>query len=504
MSFKKYISLIIFAIVALNFAVICVSFNFLMSRYIKQTAEQEIKKVSSAIQRDVLKSGRNNLNIFKIKFAPPIFKKGRPNPLSQNFIISTDLAELKEGVFLPPSTTPIVSDDTVALDTISLIVDTMPRDESFIDMNFMLFNKNDNARVFPKSQIKTGEKKLSEIEHYYSEYKDELKASKLVRAKNTGKLLYLSLIPYNSQLNVMLYSDLTNLQSFSDSVNYALISLLILSSVIAMFFGLRMSKGINKALLELKGYAKNVGGGLLGKAAPKSKYSDINELSLSLEDMSNKLANYDEKQKTFFQNVSHEMRTPLMSIQGYSDAIINDIFDDPKEAAEIILSQSNEMNDLVQQLLYIARMDNSTKETKKEPTCINEVLSSAIEKIKICSTNIRFVFSGAGKNIIISANYEQLMTAFINILLNCARYSQEKICISLKQSKDAVTVRIIDDGPGIDSDDLPYIFDRFYMGKDGNAGLGLAITKDIIQKHNGTIEAFNNNGAEFLVTLPKR
>ena len=90
-----------------------------------------------------------------------------------------------------------------------------------------------------------------------------------------------------------------------------------------------------------------------------------------------------------------------------------------------------------------------------------------------------------------------------NILSNGVRYARSELRLTCRADKHHVTIRIQDDGDGIAEADLPHIFDRFYMGKSGKSGIGLALTKEIIHLHKGTIRAYNGEtGAVFEITLP--
>jgi signal transduction histidine kinase len=97
----------------------------------------------------------------------------------------------------------------------------------------------------------------------------------------------------------------------------------------------------------------------------------------------------------------------------------------------------------------------------------------------------------------------QMRRAVTNILTNGLRYAHSQLCLTCRPDKRNVIIRIQDDGDGIAEGDLPHIFERFYMGKSGKSGIGLALTKEIIHLHKGTIRAYNGDGgAVFEITLP--
>ena len=103
----------------------------------------------------------------------------------------------------------------------------------------------------------------------------------------------------------------------------------------------------------------------------------------------------------------------------------------------------------------------------------------------------------------VSCDDTRLRRAVTNILSNGVRYARSELRLTCRADKHHVTICIQDDGDGIAAEDLPHIFDRFYMGQSGKSGIGLALTKEIIQLHKGKIHAYNrDSGAAFEITLP--
>ena len=105
--------------------------------------------------------------------------------------------------------------------------------------------------------------------------------------------------------------------------------------------------------------------------------------------------------------------------------------------------------------------------------------------------------------VIVSCDDTRLRRAVTNILSNGVRYARSELCLTCRADKRHVAIRIQDDGDGIAEADLPHIFDRFYMGKSGKSGIGLALTKEITHLHKGTIRAYNGDtGAVFEISIP--
>ena len=210
-----------------------------------------------------------------------------------------------------------------------------------------------------------------------------------------------------------------------------------------------------------------------------------------------------ERQQTFFQNASHELKTPLMAIQGYAEGIQAGVMD-AGDAADVILEESDRMAELVEELLDISKIDMGRQRLTLSETDIRELLYDGIRAVEpTAASSIAIVPDFPEEPIIVKCDDVQLRRAVTNILSNGLRYARSELCLTCRTDKRHVTIRIQDDGDGIAEEDLPHIFDRFYMGRSGKSGIGLALTKEIVHLHRGTIRAYNGDGgAVFEITLP--
>ena len=210
-----------------------------------------------------------------------------------------------------------------------------------------------------------------------------------------------------------------------------------------------------------------------------------------------------ERQQTFFQNASHELKTPLMAIQGYAEGIQAGVMD-TGSAAEVILEESDRMTELVEELLDISKIDMGRQLLAFSEMDIRELLYDSIRAVEPAAAgSIAIVPDFPEEPVMIKCDDTQMRRAVTNILTNGLRYANSELRLTCRLDKRNVTIRIQDDGAGIDEADLPHIFDRFYMGQSGKSGIGLALTKEIIQLHKGEIHAYNwDSGAVFEITLP--
>ena len=211
-----------------------------------------------------------------------------------------------------------------------------------------------------------------------------------------------------------------------------------------------------------------------------------------------------ERQQTFFQNASHELKTPLMAIQGYAEGIQAGVMD-TGSAAEVILAESDRMTGLVDELLDISKIDMGRQPLTLSETDIRELLYDSIRAVEpaAAASGITIAPDFPEEPVMVKCDDTQMRRAVTNILTNGLRYAHSQLCLTCRPDKRNVIIRIQDDGDGIAEGDLPHIFERFYMGKSGKSGIGLALTKEIIHLHKGTIRAYNgDSGAVFEISIP--
>jgi len=307
-------------------------------------------------------------------------------------------------------------------------------------------------------------------------------------------------------VSILLYTDISSAVAFQNSMNRILGFLLFLSGLLSLGISIAMSTRFKRAIGKLCNYADAIGHGSWSQKAGVFRDTEFDRLSKSMDSMSDMLQSYESNQKQFFQNVSHELRTPLMSIQGYAEGILANIFC-KDEAAGIILSEGQKMSNLVSELIYISRIDISGYNAHSIATLnIKNLLYGCVERVRPIAqkSNKQIFVSMPSYEITVVADEEKLDRAILNILSNAIRHAKSEVEIICKIEEDTLEIMVCDDGDGIDPADLPHIFKRFYKGENGNHGLGLAISKDIITSLNGKITAKNSNksGAMFTVTLP--
>jgi len=228
----------------------------------------------------------------------------------------------------------------------------------------------------------------------------------------------------------------------------------------------------------------------------------------------------DKMRKDFVANVSHELRTPLSMLQGYSEALLDDIVATPEERQElvqIIHDESVRMSRLVQDLLDLARMEAGHLEMNMARLALQPLMMRVHRKFSnLCrEKGIVFEYEGPEEEIVLpQADEDRLEQVLTNLLSNALRHTPEGKRIVLRLARhDAKTVliEVADEGEGIPAEDLPYVFERFYKadksrkrGSSGGTGLGLAIVKNLVEAHKGTVSVTSalGQGTTFSILLP--
>ena len=220
-----------------------------------------------------------------------------------------------------------------------------------------------------------------------------------------------------------------------------------------------------------------------------------------------KLGGYVEKahesQKWFFQNVSHELKTPMMAVQGCAEGIHTGVLD-PVEASGVILEETEQMSELVEELLALSRLESGQANAEFHLTDVRELLYDCLRSTEQLAEQKNLHISLRFDETPVTVNCDEIQLAFTNIITNALRYAKEEIQIECKADRGKAVVRVRDDGEGIAPELLPHIFDRFFSTRKGGAGIGLSLAKEIVSLHKGTIHAANDGGAVFEISLPLR
>ena len=254
------------------------------------------------------------------------------------------------------------------------------------------------------------------------------------------------------------------------------------------------------------------------RAIPLQGPDEVKTLARAFNEMSARVQAGQQSQKDFVANVSHELKTPLTSIRGFSQAILDGTADTPEslnQAASIIHAESIRMYRLVVDLLDLARLDAGTANLERQPIDLAGILRDVVEKLAPQAEGAE-----VGLNLVVETlptcvgDGDRLAQVFTNLVDNALKHTppagEVRVHARCEEGGD-VRVRVSDTGEGIPPQAIPRIFERFYQvdksrkdGEEPSTGLGLAIARQIVHAHKGKImvESVLGKGSVFVVHLP--
>jgi len=290
----------------------------------------------------------------------------------------------------------------------------------------------------------------------------------------------------------------------------ALVSLLT-GTILALLSGKRFLHQIN-VLAEA---TKEVAAGNFNVRIKDGNTKEVYIITKSFNEMVKELSNTETLRSDFVSNISHEFKTPIVSIRGFARRLRKDNTlseGERNEYLDIIISESERLTRLSSNVLLLSNLENTEKVIEKSAFYLDEQLRRAILLIDPQLQKKQLEVDVSIEKVEIIANEEMLSHLWINLLNNAIKFSPDgsTITVTLKQNADNAIVAISDMGIGMDNETKKRIFDKFYQGDKSRAmegnGLGLSLVQRIVELDNGNIEVDSqpDKGACFTVSIPKK
>jgi two-component system OmpR family sensor kinase len=266
--------------------------------------------------------------------------------------------------------------------------------------------------------------------------------------------------------------------------------------------------------------AEEVAGGNYDQQLKISAPAEVGRLAASFNSMAHQVKVTLQSQQDLVANVSHDLKTPLTSIQGFSQALLDGTASDPaaqERAAAIIHEEAGRMRGLVDDLLDLARLEAGQVALARKPVDAGELLRTCAARFAPQSeqAGVELEVEVAASLPAVMGDADRLGQVFGNLVDNAFKYARNtpgggRVVLLAEQRDRLLVCSVTDNGPGIPAEDLPRIFERFYQvdksraRRAGGAGLGLAIAREIVQAHGGRIwaESVEGLGSRFTVELP--
>lgn len=292
-------------------------------------------------------------------------------------------------------------------------------------------------------------------------------------------------------------------------VAVAAIALSLAAAIIVYIF----TRRVTRPLTAMEKAANSMAGGDFSARAPEEGTREMLSLASSFNQMADKLATQEQSRRDFVANVSHELRSPITSIQGFAQGILDGTIpkDEQEKYLSIITDETHRLSKLIHSLLSLSRIENEETPLNCTSFDINERIRLAIitRMNELEEKNLELETSFASDPCFVHADADQIQQVLINLLDNAVKFTPNGGCIRFtsRAENDILILCVQDNGLGILPEDAPHIFDRFYKADKAHTsgkgtGLGLAICKRIMERHGQQIRLVpSTQGAAFEITL---
>ena len=306
---------------------------------------------------------------------------------------------------------------------------------------------------------------------------------------------------------------LPELKNMVYEMGFTIVLILILTSLIMVAW---LYRSILLPIQELQKATKEIKEGNLDFALAVTEHDEIGELCQNFEEMRERLkinaeekVEYDRESKELISNISHDLKTPVTAIKGYVEGIMDGVASSPERLDKYIrtiYNKANDMDKLIDELTFYSKIDTNKIPYTFSKISVEEYFHDCVEEVSLDleSKGIELgYFNYLEEDVTVIADAEQLKRVIHNIITNSVKYLDKKkgiINLRIRDAGDFIQVEIEDNGKGIATRDLPYIFDRFYRtdssrnSAQGGSGIGLSIVRKIIEDHGGKIWATSKEG----------
>ncbi len=260
--------------------------------------------------------------------------------------------------------------------------------------------------------------------------------------------------------------------------------------------------------------ARRLGRGDLSQRAETSGPTEVRQLARSFNAMAAELEEAERHRRDLTADIAHELRTPTSNIQGYLEAIKDGLFQPTPETIDTLHEQARLLSRLVDDLRLLARVDAGELRLERSQTQVGDLLQSVLDALRP-RAEAKAVALGLETDPALPAldlDATRIAQVVGNLLENAITHTPEggQVTVSARAAANAVDVAVADTGPGIASEDLPRLFDRFYRAdpsrsrSTGGTGLGLTIARRLVEAHGGSIaaESVVGQGSRFIIRLP--
>ena len=310
---------------------------------------------------------------------------------------------------------------------------------------------------------------------------------------------------FNGKLmgEVLIYSPVVNVELVTSKVNKSILLIFIAISIPMTLIIVFVSRKFTIPLIHMSKIANNISKGDFSESITIKGNDEIAELGHSLNHMADKIQELEELRKDSIANVSHELKTPLTTIQNFMQGILDGVV--PENQVEsfikIAIDESKRLGKMVEELIVLSSFEKKLVKLNLTTNNIGDLIDDVFLQMDFQLKEKKIVVEKMlDSSITADVDQERFRQMLINILDNAIRHmpynGKLQVCLEKSLDKNFV-LTIVDSGPGIEEEHLPYVFERFYKvdrsrKRTSGAGLGLTISKNIVEAHNGSLSINND------------
>ncbi len=315
---------------------------------------------------------------------------------------------------------------------------------------------------------------------------------------------------------ILLFSPVSHITDNIAQMNLILwiiaITAILVSAVVIYFNSLRISRPIKK----MEAAARKLAEGENTEDILIKDRDEIGMLAQSFNFMKKQLAATEKMRREFIANVSHDLRTPLTSINGFVEGMLDGLVkpENYRKYLLIIHEETTRLTRMTGEILQLAKLQSGSMKLNKLRINAKRLVESVLDAANALMAEKSISCTVAcGENIEVFADEDKIRQVLVNLIGNAVQYNREEgtIAITVTESPQTICFSVKDSGIGIPEEELPYIFEKFYrvdksrQGSQGGTGLGLNIVKSLVELHGGAIRAISRPGAgtEMVFELPK-
>lgn len=294
---------------------------------------------------------------------------------------------------------------------------------------------------------------------------------------------------------------------FVRSSNRVLLISVTILGLISVLAGIIASRRLARPILELVDASGDIAGGNLARRVNNTGDDEIGRLSQSFNSMACNLEAQEKLRRNLLSNAAHELRTPLAIISGELEGMLDGVLPTDRSALQSLHDEARRLTAILDGVDELSRAEASTLNLNKITFAFKPYLSTIVGRFeRIFADKNAVLLLDCPEALRGTADPDRLSQIVINLISNSVKAiaSGGRVAVIASSDHDRISLEITDNGCGIPAEDLPHVFERFYKGKNGGLGLGLAIVQELATAHGGSVSVRSSagSGTSFYVTLP--